>query len=78
MDIKEFISNFAEQFDNTDASAFTDETEYKELEEWSSLTALSVLAMIDEEYDVQLKGDDIRNSRTIADLFNIVNSKING
>jgi len=36
---------------------------------------LSVIAMVDEEYDVTIKGDDIRNSSTIEDLFNIVKSK---
>lgn len=44
---------------------FTSETKFKELEEWSSLTALSVIAMIDEEYDVKIKGDDVRNSQTV-------------
>jgi len=75
MEINEFIANFAEQFDDTDASVFTPETKFKELEEWSSLIALTVIAMVDEEYDVTLKGDDIRNSNTIDDLFNIVKAK---
>ena len=72
MDINEFIENFAEQFDDTDASEFTPETNFKELDEWSSLIALSIIAMVDEEYDVTLKGDDIRNATTIHDLFNTV------
>jgi acyl carrier protein len=75
MEIKEFIENFANQFDDTDASVFTAETKFKEVEEWSSLTALSIIAMVDEEYDVTIKGDDIRNSTTIQDLFNLVQSK---
>ena len=75
MEIKEFIEHFAEQFDDTDASEFRSETVFKELEEWSSLIALSIIAMVDEEYDVTLKGDDIRNSSTIEDLFNVVKSK---
>lgn len=75
MEINEFIANFAEQFDETDASVFTPETKFKELEEWSSLIALSVIAMVDEEYDVTLKGDDIRKSNTIEDLFNAVKAK---
>jgi acyl carrier protein len=75
MEIKEFIENFANQFDDTDASVFTANTKFKEIEEWSSLTALSIIAMIDEEYDVTIKGDDIRNSVTIQDLFNLVQSK---
>ncbi|MEG2403219.1 MAG: acyl carrier protein [Muribaculaceae bacterium] len=75
MELHEFIEKIAEQFDDTDASVFTPQTEFKNLDEWSSLTALSVIAMVDEEYDVSLKGDDIRNSTTIEDLFNIVKSK---
>lgn len=75
MSIQDFINNFAFQFDDTDASEFSANTEFKNLAEWSSLTALSIIAMIDEEYDVQLKGDDIRISSTIEELFNLVNSK---
>ncbi len=76
MDIKEFISNFAEQFDDLDASVLTPETEFKSLEDWNSLVALSVIAMIDEEYDVTLKGNDITGAKTIEDLFNTVQSKM--
>ncbi|MDE6234737.1 MAG: acyl carrier protein [Muribaculaceae bacterium] len=75
MEIKEFIENFADQFDDTDASEITATTVFKDLDEWSSLTALSIIAMVDEEYDVTLKGDDIRNANTVEDLFNIVASK---
>lgn len=75
MELKDFIANFAEQFDDTDASEFTAATEFKNLDEWSSLIALSVIAMVDEEYDVTLKGDDIRNSNTIEELFNIVKDR---
>ncbi len=76
MEIKEFIEKFAEQFDDTDASAFTPATKFKELDEWSSLIALSIIAMADEEYDVTLKGDDIRNATSVEDLFNTVKAKV--
>lgn len=72
MNIKEFIDNFAAQFDDTEADAFAADTKFKQLDEWSSLTALSIIAMIDDEYDVIIKGNDILNSETIQDLFNIV------
>lgn len=75
MELKDFIENFAAQFDDTDASEFTADTEFKALDEWSSLTALSIIAMVDEEYDVTIKGDDIRDSETIEDLFNVVKAK---
>lgn len=75
MELKEFIENFADQFDDTDVSELSAETKFKELGEWSSLVALSVIAMVDEEYDVALKGDDIRNAETIQDLFNVIESR---
>lgn len=76
MEIKEFVENFAAQFDETDASVFTAETRFRDLEEWSSLISLSIIAMVDEEYDVTLKGDDIKNAETIEDLFKTVQSKL--
>lgn len=75
MELKDFILNFADQFDDTEASELSAETKFKELDEWSSLIALSVIAMVDEEYDVAIKGDDIRNSETIQDLYEVVKSK---
>ncbi|KAA5408696.1 acyl carrier protein [Bacteroides cellulosilyticus] len=76
MEMNDFVALFAEQFDDTDASLFTADTKFKDLDEWSSLIALSVISMVDEEYDVTLKGDDIRNASTVGDLFDIVKNKI--
>ena len=76
MEIKEFIQNFADQFDETDINEFTPETVFHDLEEYSSLVALSIIAMINEEYDVTLKGNDMSAAVTIEDLFNIVKSKM--
>ena len=72
MELNEFISNFAEQFDETDASEIKADTDFKALDEWSSMTGLAVIAMVDAEYDVQIKGNDIRESKTIEDLYNKV------
>ena len=76
MNIESFIQNLAEQFDETAPEEITATTEFKELDEWSSLIALSVIAMVDEEYDVVLKGDDIVNAETVEDLFNTVQGKL--
>lgn len=75
MELIKFVENFADQFDETDASEFSSETVFKELDEWSSLIALSVIAMVDEEYQVTIKGDDIRNTKTVEDLFNLIKSR---
>ena len=75
MELKDFISNFADLFEDTDVSKFNEGTKFRDLEEWSSLIALSVLSMVDEEYDVQLTADEMRNADTIGELFNTVSSK---
>ena len=72
MDINTFIDNFAGQFDDTPADQIKAETNFRELEEWSSLTALSIIAMAEEEYGVSLKGDDIKNAATVKDIFDRV------
>lgn len=75
MDLNEFVAHFAEQFEDTDASVFTPETKFRELEEWSSLLALSIIAMVDEEYDVAMKGNEMKAANTIQELFDIVRTK---
>ena len=76
MDIKEFIENFAEQFDETEQSEIKPETVFHELDEYTSLIALSIIAMVDEEYGVILNANDMSSAVTITDLFNIVKSKM--
>ena len=75
MDLKDFIEKFAEQFEETEISSFSANTSFKELEEWSSLMSLALIAMVDEEYGVRVKGDDIKDANTIEDLFKIALSR---
>lgn len=74
MELIKFIENLKEQFEEP-VENFNKETKFKDLDQWSSLTTLSVMAMIDEEYNVALKGDDIWNANTVEDLFNTVKAK---
>jgi len=75
MNINEFVEKVAEQFDDTPIEVFSPETVFKDLEEWSSLTALSIIAMVDEELEKRITGADIRNSNTIEDLYHLALSK---
>lgn len=76
MELNDFVEKFSEQFDDTDSSVFSGDTNFKTLEEWSSLLALSTIAMVDESYAIKIKGDDIKNSNTIEDLYQIVKSRL--
>lgn len=75
MELNDFVAHFAEQFEDTEKSVFTPETKFRELEEWSSLMSLSIIAMVSEEYDIVLNGHDMRQANTIEELFNIAKNK---
>ena len=75
MEISNFIENFIEQFEEEPTCELSKETAFRELDGWSSIVALSVMAMVDEEYDVQLTADEMRKANTIGDLFNTIVSK---
>lgn len=75
MDIKEFIEYFADELDDTTVDELTPETDFKSLDEWSSLTALSIIAMIEDNYEKEITGEDLRRSTTIQDLCNLVENK---
>ncbi len=76
MEINKFIEVFAELFDEVEANDLSKATEFSNLDEWDSIVALSAITLIDEEYDVVLDGDDIEDSITIENLFNLVKSKL--
>lgn len=75
MEINDFIKNFANQFDDTDPSEIQAETNFRELDEWSSLVALAVLNMIAKKYEVKLSPDEMRTVSVVKDLFALVQSK---
>ncbi len=74
--LDEFVALCAEQFYDTDASEITATTVFHELDEWSSLIGLSLIGMVAEEFNVGLKGDDVKDSVTIEDLYNRVKARL--
>lgn len=75
MEINEFIGNLKEQFEDLDTSGFTADTKFKLNDEYSSLTGMSIIAMVDEKYHITLTGNDLKGAGTIKELFNLVKSK---
>lgn len=76
MELKEFIENFVEQFEEEPTCEVTSRTVFRDIDGWSSIVALSVMSMIDDEYDVQLNATEMRQANTIQELFDIVSSKL--
>ncbi len=75
MELQDFIQNIVNLFDDIDTSKFSALTDFKDNDEWNSLLVLSVIAMVDEEYGIIITSDDIRQAKTIGDLYSIVKSK---
>lgn len=70
MNIKDFIKVFAEAIEVEDVESLTAETEFHELEEWSSLSVMLVIAFFDEMFDKHVGDIEIRKAVTIQDLYN--------
>jgi len=75
MDINDFIARFAALLSQTPAADIRADTEFKKLDEWSSIFALIVIAMVDSDYHRVLTAEDIRSSVTLSELFQTIQSK---
>lgn len=75
MELEKFIAAFADEFEETDASEITADCEFHELEEWSSLTGMGIIAMVKNQYGKTITGKEIRSCETVEDLYNLVKNK---
>lgn len=75
MDINEFVEKFSDVFDDVDNLTLTPETYFKEIDEYSSVTALSIISFVDENFEVVVTGKEIREADTLQDLYDLIQSK---
>lgn len=75
MELNEFVANFAEQFEDTDPNEIKAETHYHDLDEWGSLLAMGIIAMVKTEYNKTITGAELRECVTVEDVFNRISSK---
>jgi acyl carrier protein len=75
MELGNFLNDFSLLFEEENKDLFTPDAQFRSIPEWSSLKAMSLIAMVDMNYDIQINGNDIRNCKTINELFEIVKSK---
>lgn len=72
MDLNEFVALFADQFDDTDPSEITAECKFHELDEWSSLTGMAVIAMAKLKFGKSITGAELRKCVTVEDAYNLI------
>ena len=75
MELAEFTQKLAECFHQTAPEAIKPETEFRKLDEWGSMMALIVIAMIDADFDKTVTAEDLKNATTVSSLFEIVKNK---
>lgn len=66
--MEKFIELFAEAIERVDGIKLEDN--FRDYDEWSSIAYLSVIAMMDEEYDTQIEEAQFKQLKTVQDLFN--------
>ena len=76
MNQDKFIKNIVEAFELESRNDIEMSQEFKQLDEWDSLASLSLIAMLDEEYDVELESQDLDRLSTVEDLYLFVKSKL--
>ena len=75
MELEKFIENLSDNFEDTEISELQPDTNFQDLDEWSSLTALGIIAMAKTEYGKAITGREIRNCATIKDLYELIINK---
>ena len=73
---EKLISALAEALE-MDASQVKPDDIFRDYENYSSLTELSVLAMLDSDFGIEIEMQEFNNYKTVEDLINLVSSKQN-
>ena len=71
---EKFLELFKEVFEMEDQEVkFSDE--FRNYDEWDSLTHLSLIAMLDDEYGIQIEEEELDELNTVQDLYDRVASE---
>lgn len=68
------ISALAEALE-MDSSQIRIEDNFRDYDSYSSLTELSILAMLDSDYGVEIEMKEFNNYKTVMDLVKLVEAK---
>ena len=76
MTISNFIETLESEFDELEPGTLKTDTNFRDLDEWSSMHALIIIALIDTDYDVTITGEDLSNIETVSELYAIVEARM--
>ncbi|MCD6111995.1 MAG: acyl carrier protein [Bacteroidales bacterium] len=73
--MEEFIKKIEEEFEDIEPGKLKPESNFREMFDWNSINALIIIALVKTEYDVVINAEDIASSKTVSDLYNVIESK---
>ena len=76
MTLEAFTKNLENELEDIPKGTLTPAVNYKDLETWSSMYALIIIAYVNLEFDVTLNGDDLRHCNNIQELYDLIQSRI--
>jgi acyl carrier protein len=71
-----FVELLEAQFEALPPNSLQSDTAFRELEEWTSMQSLIVIASFDWDHGVTVSADELRAATTIQDLYHLVVSKL--
>jgi acyl carrier protein len=69
--MEQFIEKMAEVLERDSVNP---DDNFRDYEEWDSLAYMAVVAMVDDEYDMVISGDDFANLNKIVDIYHYINN----
>ena len=72
MDLKQKLAALEEIMD-VEEGTLTPEKELEEIEEWDSLSALSYVVYMDDEFGKKVTGAEVRSFKTVQDILDTMN-----
>ncbi len=76
MTMEEFIKHVEDEFDDLKPGILQTTSNFREVFEWNSINALILIAMVKTEYDVTLTAEDLVKSKTVQDIYTLVDSRL--
>ena len=75
MQLEEFVNKLEAEFEDMPKGTLKPDTDYRSIKGWSSMHALIIIAFIDITFNVTLNGTDLKSTKTVSDLYNLVQQK---
>jgi acyl carrier protein len=72
MNIHDLINDIETEFEEIENGTLVPKSSIRDIDGWSSMHALILIALIDNHYDILLTGEELKNALTIQDLYDVI------